>query len=471
MRVVFCVSEAVPFAKTGGLADVCGALPCALGQLGVEVNIVLPKYLAVVESGQVLRRLDDDFDWSEVSENVRAYFLKNDMYLRQGLYGNRLGDFPDNLRRFSYLASKTLELSARKEWNPDIFHCHDWQTSLIPVLIDLLRKEKPLGKTQERPKTVLTIHNLAYQGIFSKDQMSATGLGWDYFRLEGLEYYDQINLLKGGIEFADSVNTVSPTYGSEVQTEEFGCGLSGVLKKRAANFSGIINGVDYKIWNPQGDGYLFKNYSADAPADKAVNKLELLRSCGLAQALELPLLGFVGRLVDQKGIDLIIEALPELFARGAQVVILGTGDPGYEATLKKMAKDNPKQLFVEVGFNDQLAHMIYAAADIFMMPSRFEPCGIGQLISFKYGTVPVVSRTGGLVDTVRDARRDRSKGNGFVFYPCSSRDFLGALDEAFEVYKDKRRWADMVRRLMRLNFSWKESARQYLALYEKVKRS
>lgn len=468
MKIAFCASEAVPFAKTGGLADVCGALPLALEDPGLEVIVIIPRYQAVRLSGAVLRPIDRDYDYTTIGDSIKVYFVKHDMFLREGLYGDRFGDYPDNLKRFSYFCTKALELFKKIDFAPDVIHCHDWQTALIPVLL----KAHGLSYFSEGgkiPKTLLTIHNISYQGVFQREQMSETGLDWEYFSLSGLEFYGKVNCLKGGIQYADLLNTVSATYSKEVQTEEFGCGLEGVLRNRSGRFSGIINGVDYKVWNPQGDPHLFKNYSVSNIEEKKVNKLKLQDFCGLSKNEKLPLLGFVGRLVEQKGIDLIIRIIPALAQKGLQTVVLGLGEPKYEKALSELARAYPTLVYYNSNFDDELAHRIYAACDLFLMPSRFEPCGIGQLISFKYGTVPVVYKTGGFVDTVIDYNFNTHAGTGFAFNKYNEEEFLFAIKRATELFSNKKRWQELAQHLMRLNFSWKESAKKYLALYEKAK--
>jgi starch synthase len=462
MKVALCASEAVPFAKTGGLADVCGALPLELEALGQEVILVMPKYPPVRAHGFLLKALDRDFDTTKIGDRVRVYFLKHEMYLRQGLYGDRFGDYPDNLRRFAYFCTKTLELFKKIDFTPDIVHCHDWQTALLPIYLKM-------GAQKKSPKSLLTIHNISYQGLFPKDQMPQTGLGWEYFSVSGLEYYDKINLLKGGIEYADLINTVSVTHSKEVQTEEFGYGLAGVLANRKESFFGIINGLDYKVWNPQSDPLVFRKYAAGDKNGKNVNKVHLQETCGLAQKEKVPLLGFVGRLVEAKGIDLIVKILPQLCQQGISSVFLGVGEARYEKALAEMAKKFSGLVFFSSRFDEELAHQIYAGADIFLMPSKFEPCGIGQMISFRYGTVPVVYKTGGLADTVIDYEFNTKKGSGFVFTKYNEAELFLALKRASELYAEEKKWHELFERIMRLNFSWKESARKYVGLYEKVR--
>lgn len=468
MKIALCTSEAVPFAKTGGLADVCGALPAELEALGHDVVLVLPKYSSVKTSGYVMKSLGPDYDMLSFSKHVTAYFVSHDMYLRSGLYGDRFGDYPDNLRRFSYFCHKTLALFEAVGFIPDCIHCHDWQTSLLPVY--LKNRSMPFFKKSKIPASVLTLHNLAYQGLFSKDQMPETGLGWDYFTINGLEYYDQINLLKGGILFSDYVNTVSPAYAKEIRTKESGCGLEGVLAQKKERFCGILNGVDYKVWNPQGDKNLGMGYDVKNVEGKRADKRQLQSICGFPEDEKVFFLGFVGRLVEQKGIDLILKSAAECVRQGMQMVILGVGDPQYGQKAEELAQKYPKNIFYCSRFDDVLAHRIYAGCDAFLMPSRFEPCGMGQMISFKYGTVPIVYKTGGLADTVTDLRENPKDGSGFVFSKLQDKDFASAVTAARKMFEDRPRWMDVVKRIMKLNFSWKESAREYVRLYEKARR-
>lgn len=465
MKIAFCASEAVPYAKTGGLADVCGALPVALKNLGHEVILIMPKYYFISAHTSLLKSFDRDFDWSW-TDGVKVFFVKNDVFLRAGLYGDRSGDYADNLSRFAYLCKMSCELFRRIGFKPDIIHCHDWQTSLIPALIKA-DKNTYFDSGVKKPKTLLTLHNVSYQGIFPKEQMPQSGLSWEYFSLDGFEFHDKINCLKGGIQYADAVNTVSPTYAIETQSSSFGCGLEGVLANRKEHFTGIINGIDYKVWNPSGDKHLFKSYALDDLEGKKYNKLTLQKMYGLTCDVKRPLFGFVGRLVEQKGLVLLMKALPKLCRQGAQVVILGTGDEKFEQALLDFTKEYPHSIYFSSQFDDKLAHRIYGACDFFLMPSQFEPCGIGQLISFKYGTVPVVFRTGGLADTVVDYSSDKRGGNGFVFSKYDDREFFACVQRGLKLFKDEKSWLEFIKRLMGLNFSWKESAKKYVALYEK----
>lgn len=466
MKIALCASEAVPFVKTGGLADVCGALPAALKKLGHDVILILPKYYLVSAHAVLLRNFDRDFDWARV-DDVKVYFVKHDMYLRSGLYGDRNGDYPDNLKRFAYFCTMSCELLKRLDYKPDIIHCHDWQAALIPALVKEFGNAY-FGEEAKKPKTVLTLHNISYQGIFPKEQMPQTGLDWKYFTLDGFEFHDQINLLKGGIQFADAINTVSPSYAKEIQDTLFGCGLEGVLTNKKEHFSGIVNGVDYKTWNPQGDSHLFRPFSCDNLDGKKINKLSLQEKYGLAVDIKKPLFGFVGRLVEQKGVGVLTKVVPHLCREGAQIIILGTGEIRYEEALTKLVKEYPQSVFFSSQFDDKLAHRIYGSCDFFLMPSQFEPCGIGQLISFKYGVVPVVFKTGGLADTVIDYQADKVNGNGFVFSKYNDREFFVVIQKGLKLFQNEKRWLELIKRLMHLNFSWKESAKRYIELYEKA---
>ncbi|HQP91379.1 MAG TPA: glycogen/starch synthase [Candidatus Omnitrophota bacterium] len=466
MKIAFIMSEAVPYAKTGGLADVCGALPLELENLGAEVVMFLPRYQSVRASGVILHSLNNDVDFTSIGQHIKVYFIKHDMYLREGLYGDRFGDYQDNLKRFSYFCVKSLETLKRTNFIPDVIHCHDWQASLVPMYAKIAGKNY-FGLSKS-PKTLLTIHNISYQGIFPKEQINDTGLGWEQFTVSGFEFYDKINLLKGGIEYADYINTVSPTHAQEILTKEFGCGLDGVLKSRQDRFCGIVNGMDYKVWNPQGDPDIFKNYSAERHDDKKANKIKLQEFCKLSKGESIPLCGFVGRLVDQKGIDLVINVIPKLVENGFQLIILGKGEPKYEDMLIDIAKNNPASVFFSSQFDDELAHKIYAASDLFFMPSRFEPCGMGQLISFKYGTIPVVFKTGGLSDTVEDYHKGKNSGTGLVFSRFEPEDFLAAVLRSKDILSEAKKHKEMITRIMKLNFSWKESAKKYMDIFHKM---
>lgn len=460
MKILMSASEVVPFAKTGGLADVAGALPLALEQEGQEIIITLPYYKAINASGIKVQRLKQGISYTIIGKNIKVYFLENDAYYnRDGLYQDKSGDHKDNLDRFSYYCRRTLDLLKEINYKPDIIHLHDWQASLIPVYLKTLYAKDAFYKDI---RTVLTIHNIGYQGLFPKEEFTKLGLDWGLFNIEGLEFYGKINILKGGMEFSDIINTVSLTYSKEIQTKEFGFGLEGVLNKRKNSLFGILNGLDYSIWNPENDKLISKTYSLKTVGDKGKDKEDLQRICGLPVEEDIPLFGIVSRLAEQKGFDILAQGIDDICRKGLQLVILGTGDLKYHLVLEEMAKKYPKVISLHLKFDDQLAHKIYAGSDIFLMPSKYEPCGLGQLISLRYGTIPLVFKTGGLADTV-------TQRNGFVFSRYSSVELLKTVTKAEGAFKNKKKWLELVNNAMNCKFSWKESAKEYLGLYEKAK--
>lgn len=465
MKIVICSSEVVPFAKTGGLADVAGALPLALENLKHEVIVVMPKYGCVNKAGVEIKQLKPGFSFAEIGKNIKVYFIENDQYYaRPGLYGEKTGDYADNLSRFSFYSKRTLELLKIIDFKPDVIHCNDWQSALIAVYLKTQFKNDLFYK---KTKSILTVHNLAYQGLFPKDQFASLGLDNSLFSIDGFEFYGNINFLKAGIIFADFITTVSQGYAREILTPEFGCGLEEVLKKRKDRLSGIINGLDYSLWDPRIDKYIFQNYDADDLSGKKKNKKELQKLCNLRVSEDVPLLGFVGRLAEQKGIDILSEIIKDLGNLKIEVVILGTGDLKYHVLLEEVAKRIPESFSLNLKFDDVLAHRIYAGCDMFLMPSRYEPCGLGQMISFKYGTMPVAYKTGGLADTVVDYNSDAKNGNGFVFSQYSKETFLDAIRRGVYLCADKNKWDKLVKKAMKLNFSWEESAKKYVELYNK----
>jgi len=464
MKIAFCASEVVPFAKTGGLADVAGALPLALEALGQDLIIVMPGYKQVKEMPLTIKikikKFKEDISYSILGKNIKVYFIENDLYFnRDGLYADKTGDYKDNLERFSYYCKRTLQLLKEINFLPDIIHCHDWQTSLIPVYLKTLYKDDPFYKNI---KTILTIHNLGYQGLFSAQEYPKLGLDWSLFNMEMLEFYGKINILKGGIVFSDLITTVSHTYSKEIQTQEFGFGLEGVLLKRKDSLFGILNGLDYSIWNPKTDKFIAQRYSLEKPEAKLKNKTELQRICKLPQKKDIPLFGIVSRLAQQKGFDILAKVIDNLVKMNLQLVILGTGDLKYHLLLEEKAKKYPKVISLHLKFDDPLAHKIYAGSDIFLMPSKYEPCGLGQMISLKYGTIPLVFKTGGLADTV-------NQENGFVFDNYSPNDLLKTIKKAMQVFKNKNKWKKLMLKAMQYNFSWEISAKEYLKLYERAK--
>jgi starch synthase len=462
MKVLICSSEVVPFAKTGGLADVTGALPVALEKIGLEVAVAMPAYKSI---NTKLEKLTEGVLTTKIGRNTLVYFIQNDHYFgREGLYGDKKGDYPDNLDRFSFFCKRLLEFIKTESFRPDIIHCNDWQTALIPVYLKTSLKDDPF---YQKIKVLFTIHNLSYQGLFPKEEFPKLGIDWQYFSMEFLEFYDKINLLKGGLVFSDLINTVSPTYAREIQAAEFGCGLEGVLTKRSQDLFGVLNGLDYEVWSPDKDGLIFKRYDLESIELKAVNKKGLQKECGLKVESKVPLIGIVSRLADQKGLDIVAPGLEQIYDLGMQLVLLGTGDEKYHLLFKKLPRKFSKRISVSLKFDNVLAHKIYAGCDMFMMPSRFEPCGLGQLISLKYGTVPIVKKVGGLVDTIRDYDPRQKRGWGFVFEEHSVESMCQALKRARDVFYDRDSWQALVATAMKLDFSWQKSARGYQELYQR----
>lgn len=476
IKILYCASEAVPFAKTGGLADVAGALPPALAEQGCEVRLMLPRYRSIPpdglrRSGAVTVNVGSDAATGTIFETaidgslVPVWLVDQpEWFDREGLYGEGGRDYPDNLRRFTFLCRAVLAWLRQQPWQPDVLHCNDWQTALIPVLM--------MAEETRRVPTLLTIHNLAYQGLFAAEEYPVTGLPPSLFTPRGLEFWSKVNVLKGGLNFADMLNTVSETYAREIQTEAFGAGLAGVLRDRRADLFGILNGVDYATWDPSSDRLIAATYAADDLSGKRKCKAQLQRAFYLPAVANVPLLGMVTRLADQKGLDLVAAVIEELLRAGVQFVLLGTGDPHYHQLFESLAARHPQQVGVRLGFDNTLAHQIEAGADLFLMPSRYEPSGLNQLYSLRYGTVPVVRRTGGLADSIVDLTpqtlRDGA-ANGFVFDEYAPQALLGALRRALATFKDQHTWQRLQQTGMRADFSWARSARKYLTLYERAR--
>ncbi len=457
MKIAFCSSEVFPFAKSGGLADVSGTLPFALSKKGHQVKVFMPLYRGVTP-----REMNQDFGITKAGE-VEIIFIRNDDYfLRSNFYGDSSGDYPDNLERFVFFNKKIAVVLKKMNFSPDIIHCNDWQTA--PLVIYLKTKYKA-DKFFENTKSVLTIHNLAYQGIFQEEKFPFLDIASNYFSISYLEFYGKINLLKGGIIFADIVNTVSPEYARQVQSVEYGCGLDGVLRQKGRKFAGILNAIDYKVWDPKRDKLIYKNYSVSSLEGKRVNKSRLQKELGFSQKRNVFLLGVVSRLAEQKGIDILSKALEDIVKK-YQLVILGVGDERYHRIFKNKQKKHKHRFAVNLGFDDSLAHKIYAGCDAFLMPSRFEPCGLSQMISYKYATVPIVHHTGGLVDTVVDYGR---KGGGFVFKEYNDKALINAVDRAKDIFDDNKEWAGLLKKIIKYNFSWSKSTQEYIRIYNKCR--
>lgn len=455
MKVAFCSSEVFPFAKTGGLADVAGALPLALAREGVEVKVFMPLYKGIKPD-----EVNDNYGITK-KKNLEIVFIRNDEYfLRDSLYGTPKGDYPDNLQRFSFYSLKVLELLKKFDFSPDIIHCNDWQSS--PVMVYLKTKFKK-DQFYKKTKTVLTIHNLAYQGLFDKKEFPLLDLPKETFSFDGFEYYGKINFLKAGILYADMVNTVSPTYSKQITTKDYGCGLEGVLQRKKDKLIGILNAIDYDVWNPKTDKNIAIRYDEKSLVKKAENKKAFQKELGLEVAENKLLFGMVSRLAEQKGVDILSESLDEIL-KNYQVVILGTGDEKYHKILQKKADKYKSSFSLHLTFDEKLAHKIYAGSDVFLMPSRFEPCGLSQMISYKYATVPLVKATGGLVDTVIDYGKG---GGGFVFTDYSAKAFQASVKEAAKVFSDKSKWKILLSKISAFNFSWEKAAKDYMEMYKK----
>lgn len=486
MNILFATSEVAPFAKTGGLADVCGALPLELSRLGHNVAVIMPAYRHAKNSGMAIEPLNFKFDIPIGSKIMRGRLLRgtlpgsnvpvflveqDDFFDRDELYRANGEDYKDNCERFVFFARAVLESIRMLKLAVDVVHCHDWQTGLIPALLHI---EYPHAQGYENVASLMTIHNMAYQGIFWHWDMLVTGLDWKYFNLHQMEFYGKLNLLKTGLVFADGITTVSSTYAQEIQTPELGCGLEGVLLKRADVLEGIVNGVSYDVWNPATDDYLPAKYDVSSwQTGKAENKAALQAELGLPTLPNTPLLGLIGRLADQKGWNLVADVMRKWVREtDAQWVILGTGEPQYHALLAELGRDAPHKVAACLQFSEQLAHRIEAACDIFVMPSQYEPCGLNQLYSLKYGAVPVVRGIGGLADTVTDASPEnveRGTATGFVFQDYSAEALDVALHRALATFHDRRDvWQQMVARGMTQDWSWRKSAEKYLEVYRRA---
>jgi starch synthase len=456
LKVLLASSEVVPFAKTGGLADVAGSLPLALEEAGVDIRVIMPKYASV-------KAKEDE---AVIGRNVKVYFVKNDDYFnRKELYGDKFGDYPDNLDRFAYFSREVLERCKREDFSPDIIHCNDWQTALVPVYLNTIYKYDPFF---EKTKVLFTIHNMAYQGVFSKDEFPKLGLDWALFSIQYFEFYDKVNLMKAGLVYSDAISTVSPTYAKEILTGEFGCGLEGVLKTRENALHGILNGIDNDAWNPATDKKIYMQYSAKDAENKGVNKERLQVETGLKVDREIPMIGLISRLADQKGLDLLAKIIDELLNTKVQFILLGTGDNKYHVLFEKMAKMHPKNASINLKFDAILAQRIYAASDLFLIPSRYEPCGLGQMISFRYGTIPVVRQTGGLKDSVSEFDPKTGSGNGFTFSDYKSDAFYSAIKRGLNLYRNRAVWEELVKKVMTLDYSWNASAKEYIKLYYNI---
>lgn len=480
MRILFATSEIAPWVKTGGLGDVSADLPAALHDQGIDVRVIVPGYLEILEAFPAARVICELGYAEKILPPVRvlrttapagfpllivdcpSYFVREG-----GPYLDLMGhDWADNHLRFGLLSHVAALLSTAAsplKWKPQVLHCNDWPTGMAAAYLRYGH--------QAHAATLMTAHNAAFQGIFPPHVLPQLALPRHAFAMDGVEYYGNVSFLKAGLQMTDWLTTVSPNYAREIQTPEFGCGLEGLLRARAAQLTGILNGIDIKLWNPAADRFLPHHYSAADLAGKTRNKRALQRRLRLQESDDVPLLSVVSRLTHQKGLDLLAEIGTEIVSRGAQLVVLGSGEKDLESAFLSLAQHHPQQISTTIGFDERLAHMAEAGADIFVMPSRFEPCGLNQMFSLRYGTIPIVRRTGGLADTVVDCTPkalENGTANGFVFDHAWAAELLGAVDRALDAWAEKPLWQALQHNGMNLDFGWENAAREYAAIYKKL---
>jgi starch synthase len=478
MHIAFAASECVPFSKTGGLADVVGALPRALAALGHQVSVYVPRYrqTKLTDPQTVVRSItvpfDDKYRFCSVvtagsSAGIRFYFVDYPPYFdREALYGTSAGDYPDNAERFAMFSRAVLEAS-KILGVPHVFHCHDWQSALVPVMLRTLYAEDPAFR---EVATVFTIHNMGYQGLFPPDTLPLLTLPWDLLTISKMEFFGQVNFLKGALVLSDFVTTVSKKYSQEIQTTEYGFGLEGVLRNRAATVTGILNGVDYDEWSPQSDKFIAMKYWPQDLDGKLQCKHDLLHAFGVTNAdSRVPVIGIVSRFAAQKGFDLIAQIMDRLAREEMIMVVLGSGDKPYEEMFQRLNKQFPNKIAAKVAFDNAIAHKIEAGSDMFLMPSRYEPCGLNQIYSLKYGTVPIVRATGGLDDTIEPWDARTGKGTGFKFSDYTGEALLATIKQALLAYRDPSSWQTLMRNGMSRDFSWGASAREYGKIYERAR--
>jgi starch synthase len=484
LNILFVTSEAEPFAKTGGLADVSSALPKAIKDLGHEIRIMMPRYRFI---GERKFRLHDIIRLHEIpipvgtntelgnvkssfinnlKEKVQVYFLDNANYFgRDGIYQSPATkkDYKDNDERFIFFCRGVIETLKRLGWQPDIIHCNDWQSGLIPAYLKTMCSTDPFFKSM---KTVFTIHNMGYQGAFPQESFDKSNLPKELFQTNGVEAYGNFNFLKTGLFFSDAITTVSEKYADEIcKSQEIGAGLNGLLSARRKDLSGILNGIDYQIWDPATDEFSFRKYDTKSIEAKVDNKRALLSKLGLEFSESRPVIGMISRLADQKGFDLFFDVIDDIIKLDIQIVLLVAGDKDYEKKVEALQKKHPKRLSVFIGYDNELAHMIEAGTDMFLMPSKYEPCGLNQMYSMRYGTVPIVRATGGLDDTVEDYSGS-GKGTGFKFEKYESKELLKVIQRALKVFQQPEEWKRLMRNGMAQDFSWENSARKYIGLYK-----
>jgi starch synthase len=472
LKIVIAAAEVAPFAKTGGLADVAGSLPKALKKAGHDVRIAMPRYKQITEGGYLLDypvEVDHHLETGIIRQTkiksknyeIPVYLIDNYKYFyRDGIYG-----FGDEAERYNFFSKAVLNMLPEIDFQPDIIHCNDWQCGLIPLSLKTKYAEDPF---YQKIATLFTIHNLQYQGVFPKNILRLVGLGDEYFTPERLEFYGQVNFMKAGILYADIINTVSKKYALEIQTPEFGEGLDGLLRKRAQDLYGVVNGIDYEELNPETDKYIYRNYSIKTLDLKKENKYALQKEMGLPVG-DTPLIGITTRLVGQKGLDLLAGIFDQLMSLGVQLVLLGSGEDYYQKLFAELKMKYQQQAAINLGFNVELAQKIYAGSDIFLMPSLFEPCGLSQMISLRYGTIPVVREVGGLADTIQNYDEHEETGNGFSFKSYTPEALLEAIKRALKIYRQHpEQWKRLMLRAMESDYSWEKSAQEYVKLYQKA---
>jgi starch synthase len=476
MKILFVASEGLPYSKTGGLADVVGALPKALLDAGHDVMVLLPRYRnnkidSVAVPNLTVSAAHNGLRFPSIAQaasvnGVKFFFADDPSYFdREQLYGEKGVDYPDNGERFTEFARVAIEFTKRV-WMPDVIHCHDWQSSMVPVLLRISYAQDP---SVAKLPVVFTIHNLGYQGLFPQSILDQAGLPASLFAMDALEYYGKVNFLKGGLVFADALSTVSRKYAQEIQTPEYGHGLEGVIRNRARDLTGILNGVDYSAWSPEADKLIAANYSPENLEGKKTCKKNLLEVFKLpVQNLSRPLIGIVSRFDEQKGFDLIEAIAADLMREELSMVVLGTGKPQYEKFFTALAVKFPSKIGVQIAYDNVVAHKIEAGADMFLMPSRYEPCGLNQIYSLKYGTVPVVRATGGLDDTISAYSPQNPSGTGFKFETYDSQSLLKCLQYALQTFRDQRAWRNIQAAGMAKDFSWRQSAAAYADLYQRA---
>lgn len=471
MKILIATPEAVPYAKTGGLADVAGTLLKEYRGINKEAYNILPLYKSIKKRDMTLRdtglKIKVPVGKREVEGRLfrnrsSAYFIDcGEFFDREELYGTPQGDYRDNASRFIFFSRGVLETCRTLNFKPDIIHCNDWQTGLIPLYLKTIYFDTFFKDTA----SLLTIHNLGYQGLFPASEMPLAGLGWELFTPEGIEFYGDISFLKAGLISADVLTTVSNTYAKEILQKEFGFGLEGVLRKRAKDLFGVINGIDYNEWDPSRDEFIPEKFSADDLQGRAECKRRLVKEVSLDK-VDRPLIGMVGRLSAQKGLDIVLQSLEELVSLGVNLVLLGKGDESFHIGFSAAAHKYKGRFSVTIGFEETLAHRIYAGSDFFLIPSKYEPCGLGQLISMRYGSIPIGRKTGGIADTVQDYNPLASKGTGFLFSDFTPSAMQDAIKRALCLYTDSDKMQKVIRDAMKIDFSWKRSAERYIELYD-----